>query len=221
MASRASGHSALGWDPDVYPVSDGEMGEGSVHRAVTDLVRALIAQWLSSRGERAFVGSNQFIYWRGKSRKEQIAPDVYVLPGVEPESRIDHWDTRTGVAPSFVLEVVSKDIPKDYVRAPLRYSEVGVSELVLFDPDAQLSTKRALWHVYRHRGGRFVLSERTARDRVRSTVLGCYLRAVGEGDRQRVRLATGARGERIFPTVEEALRRENEKLRAKLRARRR
>ena len=40
----------------------------------------------------------------------------------------------------------------------------------------------------------------TDADRVRSAVLGCWLRAVGEGDTVRVRLATGLRGDDLVPS---------------------
>ena len=50
----------------------------------------------------------------------------------------------------------------------------------------------------------FVMVERTNADRVHSKVLGAWLRCVGEGPAQRVRLADDAHGDVLVPTELEA-----------------
>jgi multidrug efflux pump subunit AcrA (membrane-fusion protein) len=45
-----------------------------------------------------------------------------------------------------------------------------------------------------------VLVEVTNADRIRSRSLGCFLRAVGEGDETRLRVGLGPQGEELFPT---------------------
>jgi hypothetical protein len=106
--------------------------------------------------------------------------------------------------PSFALEVVSLDWEKDYLYVPGRYAEMGVRELVVFDPSSQERADGHRWQVFRRVGKRFLRVEVSDEDRVRSKSLGCWLRVVGEGDSLRVRLATGREGDLIFPTSDEA-----------------
>ena len=70
---------------------------------------------------RALVGGNQFIYWVQYEPTRTIAPDLYLLPGVDPELAISSWKVwETGVVPSFALEIVSDDLKKDYEQVPRR-----------------------------------------------------------------------------------------------------
>ena len=191
------------YDPTIYPTED-DMGEGSLQRFISELFRALAERWLSSRGAPTFVGANQFIYWVQFNSKRSIAPDVLVLPGVEPGIKINSWKTWEGGAPSFALEVVSQDeYLKDYRDGPGIYDQVGVRELIIFDPEYQNDlTERLRFQVFRRLSKRgLVRVEATNDDRVRSRVLGCHVRAVGANlDTLRLRLATGPRGEELFPT---------------------
>ena len=47
-----------------------------------------LARFLADRGERAFVGADQFIYWVQYEPTRAVAPDIYVLPGVDPANEI-------------------------------------------------------------------------------------------------------------------------------------
>jgi len=81
-----------------------------------------------------------------------------------------------------------------------------VPELVVFDPHADELRDRVRWQVYRRVARRgFVLVTATGADRVRSKALRCWLRQVGTGPETRLRLATGARGDRLVATREEQL----------------
>jgi Uma2 family endonuclease len=194
------------YDPTVYPSED-HMGEGSLQRFISELFRVLLERWLGERGKTSFVGSNQFIYWRQFDPSRKLAPDVFVLPGVRPGIKIDSWKTwETGIVPSFALEVVSQDYMKDYRDAPEPYAELGVQELVIFDPEHTLAPdERLRWQVYRRLAKRgFVRVVVSNADRVRSRVLGCWIRAVGDDlDSLRLRIAAGAEGETLLPTADE------------------
>jgi hypothetical protein len=168
-----------------------------------------IEAYLASLGQTAFVGANQFVYWRQFDPSRKLAPDVFVLPGVRPGIKIDSWQVwnEGGIVPTFALEVVSQDWLKDYRDAPEPYAELGVRELVIFDPEwAERPSERLRWQVYRRLARRgFVRVEANNEDRVRSKVLGCWLRAVGNDlDSLRLRLATGPQGEVLVPTPDEA-----------------
>jgi Uma2 family endonuclease len=69
-----------------------------------------------------------------------------VLPGVAPGTRVRSWKVwKTGVVPSFALEIVSRDVEKDYEDAPRAYAELGAQELVIFDPDYERQPHRVRW----------------------------------------------------------------------------
>lgn len=184
------------------------MGEHELQRLIAELLRPMLARFLAERGIVAHAGADQFIYWGEGDPFRRLAPDVYVLPNVDQDVVISSWKTwETGIAPSFAFEVASDSFEKDYDDNPALYAELGVRELVIFDPHARISSRsrRVRWQVYRRIARRgLVRVEVSQGDRVRSKVLGAWLRAVGEGDGVRVRLALGADGADLYPTEAEA-----------------
>ena len=192
------------------------MGEDMLQRWIMELLRPLLQWWLSRRGIKAFVGADQFIYWRQHDPHARLAPDIYVLPGVDPRTRVRTWKLwQDRVVPSFAFEVASHDWEKDYFEGPARYDALGVRELVVFDPGFDEHVDGVRWQVFRRVGKRgLVRVEATRSDRVRSKALGCWLRAVGTGRDVRVRIGVGAQGEELVPTAEEAERaaKEHERL---------
>jgi hypothetical protein len=194
-----------GPDPTFYPIEE-KVGEDSLQRLILELLRPLIERWFVLRGKPTFVGADQFIYYKRLHPSKVVAPDIYVLPGVPPDRRVQSWKTwQTGVVPSLAIEVVtSADPEKDYREAPERYAELGVDELIIFDPDFQKHDDRVRWQRYRKLKRGFAQIEATNADRVRSRALGCFLRVVGEGDMARLRLGTGPAGDVLVPTEAEA-----------------
>jgi Putative restriction endonuclease len=194
------------YDPTVYPVEE-KVGQDSLQSKILELLRPLVDLWLVLCERPSFVGSDQFVYYKRHNPKKCVAPDVYVLPGVPRDARVKVWQVwKTGIVPSLCIEVVaSDDAEKDYREAPERYAELGVDELIIFDADHHLSPERVRWQRYRKLKTRgFVLVESSNGDRIRSRVLRCFLRVVGEGDEARVRLATGPAGDELVPTEAEA-----------------
>jgi hypothetical protein len=199
-------HADRGHDPTFYPTEE-KVGQDTLQMLILELLRPLVERWYELRGKPTFVGEDQFIYYERGKPKKVVAPDLYVLPGVKPGRRIKSWKVwKTGVVPSFALEVVSSDDPdKDYVEVLDRYAELGVGELVVFDPDHAKSDDRVRWQRYRKLKVRgFVKVEASNADQLRSRTLGCFLRVVGSGDDARVRLATGPEGDDLVPTEAEA-----------------
>ena len=202
-------------DVTVYPVEE-KVGEELLQRWIIELLRPLVERWLASRKVIALTGADQFIYFRRGDTRGRLAPDVFVLPGVRPNRRIRSWKTWVEqVVPSFALEVVSRDVDKDYIDGPELYRELGVQELVIFDPDFEEEPDRFRFQVYRQVGKRgLVRAEVTNEDRVRSRVLKCWLRVIGVGEEMRLRIATGPSGEVLYPTEAEHERAEKERERA-------
>jgi len=190
-------------DPTIYPVEE-KVPESSNAVDVRFYLLGLVRRWVAERGEHALVGGDQFIYYRQHDPHARVAPDVYVLPGVDPDTFIGAWRTwETGIVPSFAVEVVGLHVRKDYEEAPLRYEEMGAGEVIIYDPRWGEGRDRILFQVYRRCGRKLAQVEVTDRDRVRSKALGCYLRSVGEGTARRLRIATGPRGDVLYPSIEE------------------
>ena len=192
-------------DTTVYPVKD-DMGDPTLQFLISLVLVPLIQHWLALSGKRAFVGANTFFYWKQYDPSESVAPDVYVLPGVSLSPRVGAWKIwETRKVPTFALEIVSTDVDKDYLVSPPKYDRLGVTELVVFDPDFAASKDRVQWQVFRRIKGRgLVKVEVTNGDRIRSRVLGGFLRVVGSGDEVRLRIGTGPNGETLLPTDDEA-----------------
>jgi hypothetical protein len=194
-----------------YPESD-EMGESMLQRLIAELLRPLLARFLAERGERAFVGADQFIYWVEGDPTRRIAPDVYVIfgedPNAEPRSWL-LWETRQ--PPAFALEIVGQDVAKDYESVPSEYEAAGVDELVVFDPASHEPARRprVRWQVWRRqRDGRLLCEEKTNDDRVYARSLRCWLRCVRTTRSIRLRIATGEHGEVLVETDAERADRE-------------
>jgi Uma2 family endonuclease len=191
-------------DPTIYPV-DEKVGENLLQRRIVELLRPLVERWLRSRRVKALVGADQFVYCQQHNSTARVSPDVYVLPGIDPDVLIGSWKVwETGIVPSFALEIVSKDWEKDYVDTPERHREIGTTELVIFDPGPDTHADGVRWQVYRRvRDRPLAAIEASQGDRVRSRTLGCFLRCVGTGAALRLRLATVPDGAVLFPTQEE------------------
>ncbi|HET9958217.1 MAG TPA: Uma2 family endonuclease [Polyangiaceae bacterium] len=199
-------------DSTVYPVEE-PVGEDILQCWMLEELRPLIERWLAERGTPWLVGSDQFIYFEKGQVSKRIAPDIYVLPGVPPNTRIPSWKVwESGIRPSFALEICSQDWQKDYVTAPQLHNEVGTEELIVVDPDHSKRREGHRFQRFERTSQGLELRERTQADRVRSRVLGCFIRLVGteQEPRQHVRLGLDPDGEVLFPTQEEAERQRTE-----------
>jgi hypothetical protein len=191
---------------DFYPASD-DMGEHEIQRLIAELLRPMLARFLAEQQRVAHVGADQFIYWEEGKPGSRIAPDVYVLPGIDPDIAIRSWKVwETGVRPSFALEVVGDDITKDYEDGPALYDQLGVDELLVFDPHASATSRRRIrFQLFRRVGKRgLVRAFASQGDRVYAKTLGAFVRAIGRDDGVRLRLGLGKTGDTLYPTEAEA-----------------
>jgi Uma2 family endonuclease len=95
---------------------------------------------------RSSVGSEQFVYWNARDPKRCVAPDVFVKLRV-PDGDFDVWKTWNHGAPELCVEIVSPsdEGPKEWRDKLERYDELGVSELVRFDADAEVGRRLMVW----------------------------------------------------------------------------
>jgi hypothetical protein len=75
-----------------FPIED-EMGEHELQTNIQELLRPLLVRYLKEKGIVAHVGSDQFICWNQTSTKQNISPDMYILPSVAPDVVIASWKT--------------------------------------------------------------------------------------------------------------------------------
>jgi Uma2 family endonuclease len=119
-----------------YPDSDGEpMAESdSARNYLIYGVEALNRHFQNQ--DNVYVSGNLFIYYEKGIPSSVIAPDVFVVFGVEKKERGSYKVWQEGdVVPSFVLEVTSETTKKnDEEVKPQKYSRLGVQEYFQYDP---------------------------------------------------------------------------------------
>jgi Uma2 family endonuclease len=118
--------------PVHFPIEE-TVPEGGVH---FELCTALFLILRSELAGRAFVGSDQFLYWNPTNPKECLAPDVMVRLGA-PDAPVPCWKVWEGGAPHVAVEIISPTDSGDrnWSTKLERYRRSGVKEVVRFDPD--------------------------------------------------------------------------------------
>jgi hypothetical protein len=129
--------------PIVFPEEE-EMPEGYAHVVVRMFLFQLLQFML---GAAHSVGTDQFVYWNAREPRRCLAPDVFVRLGV-PQTSFGSWKTwERGGPPDLAVEVISPSegdgIPWEEKLG--RYHELGVRELVRFDPEASVGTRLRAW----------------------------------------------------------------------------
>ena len=120
-----------------YPSSDGKpMAETDVHlRWMIRLIELLRRHYA---GTQTYVSGNLLLYYVEGNPKKRVAPDVFVVKGVEQHDRRVFKLWEEGIAPQVVLEVSSKGTAEeDLWQKPRIYERLGVREYFLFDPLAE------------------------------------------------------------------------------------
>jgi len=121
-----------------YPDSDGlPMAESDATRDYLIYgVEALDSYF--QENANVYVSGNLFIYYEQGNPKAVVAPDVFVVFGVEKKKRPSYktWEEK-GKIPDFVLEITSKST-KSEDRGTKRglYAYLGVEEYFQYDPTA-------------------------------------------------------------------------------------
>jgi Uma2 family endonuclease len=186
-----------------YPVSD-DMGESGLQHFVVHPLLSLLKEFFAARGRPALVAGNQFFYYKRGDPRACVAPDAYVIDDCSVSiADVGSWKLweRDGKVPTLAIEVVSEAFKKDYAeRMVERYEQLGVRELVRYDPEYALrGVRRLLSHFVRDERGRLVAQEHP-RDRVRLQAYDVWL--VQQPDRS-LRIGLGPMGTTLWPTLAE------------------
>ncbi len=119
----------------VYPDTDGKpLAEGTAqYVALTETVNKLTNRY-HDWPDVAVIGS-MLLYYEEGNVHASVAPDVFVVFGVEDRPRPSYLLWAEGKAPDFVLEVASESTwREDAGRKRDLYARIGVAEYWRFDP---------------------------------------------------------------------------------------
>jgi Uma2 family endonuclease len=121
-----------------------EVPEGKEHLVVRTFLFQLLRFAL---GPEHTVGSDQFIYWNAREPARCLSPDVFVRVG-RPDTLFGSWKTWAhGGAPHLAVEIISPNEGDGiaWEEKLRRYHELGVEELVRFDPRGREGARLRVW----------------------------------------------------------------------------
>ena len=121
--------------PIRYPSSDGKpMAENDAQRSAITYGIGALSRHFGDRPD-VYVSGDLLIYYEEGDPRVSIAPDVFVVFGVEKRRRPNYKPWEEGRAPAFVLEVASPSTWRDdlgWKRSV--YARLGVREYWRYDP---------------------------------------------------------------------------------------
>jgi Putative restriction endonuclease len=207
--------------PAWYLPDEDDMGEACEQGDIIRTVLSSLGQLaVERRWSDVYLGADTFFAWVPKEPLVRVSPDVYILESPPPRPLPKSFQTWLAGhrPPSWAAEIVSEDWRKDYDQAPEKYAQLGVRELVIFDPEVALAGgnwgPRAPLQVYqRAEDGAFVRCY-IGNGPARSDELDAYLVARREGGAARLRIARDLAGRNIVPTADEAKRAADDRIRA-------
>ena len=165
-----------------YPSSDGKpLAENDAQLAAILYAVSALRVYFAARAD-VYVSGDLLIYYEEGNPRVAVAPDAFVVFGVEDRVRMNYKVWEEGKGPEFVLEVASRSTWREDVGRKLGvYAELGVTEYFLYDPRGEYLAPRLQGH--RLVGGvyeRQVSVESIDRTlTLRSETLGLELRAKG------------------------------------------
>ena len=124
-----------------YPSGDGKpMAENDAQLAAIVYGIGALRVYYQDRDD-VYVSGDLLMYYEEGNPKVSVAPDVFVVFGVEDRMRMHYLVWKEGKAPDFVLEVASKSTWREDL-GPKRdiYARLGVKEYWMYDPTGEYFT---------------------------------------------------------------------------------
>ena len=122
-----------------YPYSDGRiLMEADPHANAIVEMRNKLRRHFAAVGN-IYVAGSMAVYFREGDQQAVVAPDVFVVLGVEKRDRKSYkiWE-EGGVVPALVIEVASPSTRRlDATSKQGTYERMGVTEYWRFDPDGR------------------------------------------------------------------------------------
>ena len=174
-----------------------EMPDTKLHVILRTVLLEVLRRLL---GGTAAVGSEQFVYFRATDPGRCLAPDAFVKLGVA-DSLFRTWKTWELGAPDLAVEVASESDTRTWDDKLESYREMGVRELVRFDPDMKVGSRIRVWD----RIEEDLVERGVQMDRTPCVSLGHHwVVAPVEGAPVALRLARDPAGEQLVLTAAEA-----------------
>jgi Uma2 family endonuclease len=107
-------------------------------------LKLLLYQFLKlAFADQAHIGCDQFVYWDAANPRVCLAPDAFVRLG-GPDELFGSWKVWERGAPHLAVEIISDFDARDrnWDAKLASYRQLGVKELVRFDPEAQVGRLR-------------------------------------------------------------------------------
>ena len=126
-----------------YPESDGKpLAENDPQLHAIHYAFGALRLHYAARAD-VYVSADLLIYYEEGNPRVSVAPDTFVVFGVEDRMRGNYKVWEEGKGPDFVLEVASPNTWREDV-GPKRstYARLGVKEYFLFDPTGEHLTPR-------------------------------------------------------------------------------
>ena len=159
----------------IYPESDGKpMAETDIHRDLMIDFIEMLKNHFNARPD-VYVSGNLLLYYEEGNPRKSVAPDVFVVLGIEKKKRRTYLLWEEGKGPDFILELVSRNTyQKDLGgKKDLYASVLKVKEYYLYDPDGQYLQPSL--QGYRLVDGIYLPIQPTLENRLPSFVLGLEL----------------------------------------------
>jgi len=188
------------------------MAETDLHRDLMVLLIDRLQCWFAA-DPMVYVSGNLLLFYVRGNKRKHLAPDVFVVKGVEKRLRDNYLVWEEGKGPDFVIEVTSKSTRKEDIKKKYElYRDVlKVPEYFLFDPRGEYLKPQLQGHRLENGEYHAILPEQ---GRLRSEELDLYLEQDGED----LRLFDPATDQWLL-RAEEKLAAEVEHLRRKLQER--
>jgi hypothetical protein len=132
--------------PLVFPDSEPESERVSESKRHLELRTFLYALLRDAFAAEHSIGSEQFVYFNGRDPRRCCSPDAFVKLGV-PDTPFPSWKTWNRGAPELVVEITSPSDEERWTWAEKfeRFYEMGVREVVRFDPDGAPEARIRVW----------------------------------------------------------------------------
>jgi hypothetical protein len=128
-------------EPVDFP-EEARMPESKTHLVLRTFLFRLLRFAL---GPAHRVGSDQFLYWNASNKERCLAPDAVVRLNV-PDAAFKTWKTwEEGGVPDLAVEIVSDSDRTQWSEKLSDYHELGVKELVRFDPAGPEGERLRVW----------------------------------------------------------------------------
>jgi Uma2 family endonuclease len=194
--------------PIEYPEEDGKpMAEGDLQRKYLVYATDVLEIYLQNRPD-VYVSGNLFVYYEQGNPESVVAPDVFVVFGVDNKERRSYktWEEQDKT-PDFVLEITSKSTrSKDQGAKKGIYAFLGVREYFQYDPTGDYLTPQ-LQALRLLEGNYFPIAINTLPDgtfSLTSEILGLELRLDG----RKLRFYESVTGRKLLTHEEEVTARE-------------